>query len=79
MDNSEKGIPVVQVVRVGGYEGDGGERFIILKCPFCGKRHVHGASPGHRSPHCTPREKAPPNGYTLSEVGPEDYQELDDL
>lgn len=69
METTDDGIPVVYGVRFGGYEGEETERLIILKCPFCGHRHVHGQDEGHRVPHCHP-DKAPPEGYLLKEREP---------
>ena len=71
----ENGIAVVRVVRV---KGPDGERFIIQRCPFCGRRHIHGAAEGHRKPHC-PLDKEPPGGYILREAVPDDDSSSDAL
>lgn len=36
-------------------------------CPFCGKRHTHGYTPGHRRPHCPTctYSRFHPNKYRL--------------
>ena len=34
-------------------------------CPFCGRKHIHGAGSGHRIAHCYPSELAPTRGYVL--------------
>ena len=47
-----------------GIERDGKLYLLLLQdpvtgrtepCPFCGKRHIHGKTPGHRSQHCPPQ------------------------
>ncbi len=53
-----RGPRVVRAVLVG--EGDGA-RYVVERCPYCGRRHVHGAGDGHRVPHCL----APGDGYVL--------------
>ncbi|HKY96349.1 MAG TPA: hypothetical protein VJL35_00715 [Gemmatimonadaceae bacterium] len=36
----------------------------VIKCPFCGKEHFHGAVAGHRASHCSsPRPVNP--GYEI--------------
>lgn len=52
--------PIVQVIR----RGDG---LIVAKCPYCGKKHVHGASGagGHRASHCVGLQTP---GYVLELV-----------
>jgi hypothetical protein len=39
-------------------------------CPYCRKWHEHGASPGHRAPHCMDAHGTPfENGYVLRYAG----------
>ena len=36
----------------------------VIRCPFCGKEHFHGALAGHRTSHCSdPRPENP--GYVI--------------
>ena len=63
-ERNEEGFPILEAVRV----SDRSERFVVRQCPYCARRHVHGATEGHRIPHCYPPEKAPDTGYTLREV-----------
>jgi len=62
----ENGIPVLRAVRIPVSDG---ERFLVRRCPFCGRQHIHGAAEGHRTPHC-PIDKEPPGGYILREALP---------
>lgn len=46
------GIPVIEChLRPQRPEG-AFDIWVISKCPYCGKRHVHGAGDGLRSSHC---------------------------
>lgn len=58
--------PTVPIKRI--ETGDGwkrGERveLWIIDCPFCGREHSHGASPGHRVSHCVEKDNP---GYVLA-------------
>jgi predicted RNA-binding Zn-ribbon protein involved in translation (DUF1610 family) len=61
--------PIAQVVRRG-------RQLVILKCPFCGRRHYHGDANktgpdfGHRLAHCHKPWRPNDAGYLLFECPP---------
>jgi len=45
----QKVVPLIRVVRLCTARGD---YFIVPCCPYCGRRHMHGATEGMRLAHC---------------------------
>lgn len=45
-----------------GIENKDGD--MVITCPYCGKRHIHGKGEGHRVAHCLVRSRDN-NGYTI--------------
>lgn len=37
----------------------------VIECPYCGKRHTHGAKEGHRVAHCAVDTPESVKGYIL--------------
>jgi hypothetical protein len=69
-DHDEEAIPVVDAVR-----SRDGKQLVII-CPYCGKKHHHGAvservgaGNGHRVAHCAIRTGVNDRGYVVVEVG----------
>jgi len=71
--HDKDGYPVVQCFRQGVH-------LVIPKCPFCGRRHLHGGGDtwaddggddggGHRVAHCDPGTPGAEKGYILAVVG----------
>jgi hypothetical protein len=65
--------PVVEVRRIKHREGD----LLVLMCPFCKRKHMHGAGSkadcgdhGHRASHCISGPWRPNRGYILVEPCP---------
>ena len=46
------GIPVVECHRRAQRPEWASDIWVVSKCPYCGKRHSHGAVEGLRSSHC---------------------------
>lgn len=63
---------IVHITPVEVHIGTGSNRDIrtvVIRCPFCNKKHTHGwplgstAAPGHRVPHCLSKDK--PDTYFI--------------
>ncbi len=62
MTPPERDRPVVQARLVG--------KQYIITCPYCNQHHHHGATPGHRVPHCTNLTDAAHAGYIIAHPAP---------
>lgn len=72
------GVPVIACFREGQslpFERKPRPGDLVFRCPFCGKKHVHGAvkadfgqGNGERSAHCPPETKDRPLSFILHEV-----------
>lgn len=63
MKHDKNGFPIVECFREGIH-------LVILKCPFCGRKHLHGGGgsdggAGHRVAHCPPGTPGADRGYVL--------------
>jgi hypothetical protein len=43
-------------------------------CPYCQRRHYHGAAPGHRAAHCSPRIELNAQGDPIITSEPSPYK-----